>query len=82
MTTDITALIIQETENLIRAKGTECPPVSADSRFLQDLPMDSLDLATLLVTLELTLAKDPFRDGFKTFHSVEELSALYRAMAS
>ncbi|QYJ74129.1 phosphopantetheine-binding protein [Shewanella sp. FJAT-52076] len=80
--TDVTALIIQETQSLINAKGVDCPEITTDSRFLQDLPMDSLDLATLLVSLELTLGKDPFRDGFKTFHSVAELSALYQAMDS
>ncbi|MCL1036429.1 hypothetical protein L2725_04545 [Shewanella corallii] len=76
---DIKTLIIAELEKIIAAKGEACPDIVGETRFLQDLPMDSLDLATLLVTLELETGKDPFRDGFKGFQTLNELSALYQA---
>jgi acyl carrier protein len=75
---NITAHIINETKRIIAEKGiTDEITITASSRFLTDLPMDSLDLATLIVELEISLGYDPFRDGFKVFHSVGELVALY-----
>jgi acyl carrier protein len=76
-----TQLIISETEALIAAKGLTCPAISDNSEFFQDLPLDSLDLATLIVNLELQTGLDPFRTGFKTFHRVGELAALYQELA-
>lgn len=71
-------LIIKETELLIAAKGIVCPEINAESEFFKDLPLDSLDLATLIVNLELQTGLDPFRQGFKTFHRVGELAKLYQ----
>jgi acyl carrier protein len=71
--------ILTETRALIEAKSMACPALDDDTQFLRDTPMDSLDLATLLVTLEIQLGVDPFRDGFVTFHSVAELAELYTA---
>ncbi len=76
-----TQLIISETKALIEAKGLICPPISADSEFFRDLPLDSLDLATLIVNLELQTGLDPFSTGFKTFHQVGELAELYQELA-
>lgn len=74
---NIRELIFSETKNIISNKGIDCPEIKLDSQFLTDLPMDSLDLATLIVSLEMTLNLDPFRDGFKVFHSVGQLIELY-----
>lgn len=70
-------IIFNETRQIIENKGEACPEITVESKFLVDLPMDSLDLATLIVSLEFTTGIDPFRDGFKTFHSIAELIALY-----
>lgn len=70
-------LIIEETRKIITEKGVDCPTITLNSEFLNDLPMDSLDLATLIVSLEISTGLDPFRDGFKTFHTVDELINLY-----
>jgi acyl carrier protein len=74
-------IILKETRQIIENKAEVCPEITVESEFLVDLPMDSLDLATLIVTLELTTGIDPFRDGFKTFHSIAELIALYEGAA-
>lgn len=74
---DIKNLIIEETRRVIAEKGTDCPSITLESEFLNDLPMDSLDLATLIVSLEISTGLDPFREGFKTFHTVGELISLY-----
>jgi acyl carrier protein len=49
-----------------------------DSRILQDLDLDSLNLALLLVKLEERTGRDPFREGFENFTTVGELVALYQ----
>jgi acyl carrier protein len=74
---DITKLIIEQTRNIIEDKSEACPELLPNTSFLADTPMDSLDLATLLINLEMTMGKDPFRDGFKQFQTIEELAVLY-----
>ena len=75
---NLAEIILNETKHIIENKGEKCPEIHLDSAFLSDLPMDSLDLATLIVSLELTTGIDPFRDGFKSFHSVADLIKLYQ----
>lgn len=74
---DISQTIIKETRQVIEQKGEQCPDITLESEFLKDLPMDSLDLATLVVSLEMETGLDPFREGFKTFYTVKELAHLY-----
>jgi acyl carrier protein len=71
-------IIIEQTQQIIQDKSEVCPELKADTAFLKDTPMDSLDLATLLVNLEIELDQDPFRDGFKQFQTIQELSDLYQ----
>jgi acyl carrier protein len=56
------------------------PRVAFDrkSRILQDLDLDSLNLALLIVKLEERTGRDPFRDGFENFQTVGELVDLYQ----
>lgn len=73
-------LIAEETGRILRDKGEAVPPITAATVFLGgDLPMDSLDLATLIVVLEGRTGCDPFRAGFHRFTTVGELAALYAA---
>jgi len=74
---DAYATILTHTKKIIEDKGESCPELKADTAFLTDTPMDSLDLATLLVNLEVELAQDPFREGFKQFQTIQELADLY-----
>lgn len=76
---EIQQLIIKQTSALINAKGLPCPTIGPATEFFKDLPIDSLDLATLLVNLEVETGIDPFKAGFKTFYTVGELTALYQA---
>ena len=75
----ISETIIAETRKIIEEKEEKSPDITSSTHFMRDLPMDSLDLATLVVTMEMLTGTDPFREGFKTFHTVEELTALYEA---
>lgn len=77
-------LITEEVGRILRDKSdspcAESPCVTADTVFLGgDLPLDSLDLATLIVILEGRTGHDPFRAGFRHFTTAGELAALYAA---
>jgi acyl carrier protein len=80
--TNLSQTIIDETRQVIEQKGISCPDITLDTSFLQDLPMDSLDLATLIVSLEINTGIDPFREGFKTFHNVGQLVELYESASA
>jgi acyl carrier protein len=63
---------------LITQKGLAPITLDESSRFLGgDIPIDSLDLAVVLTELERAIKKDPFKDGFKNFRTVGELTQLY-----
>lgn len=72
------AMIEEELARIVADKGTALPPVGPDTLALGGpLPIDSLDLATLLVVLEQRTGCDPFRAGFRQFQTLGELAALY-----
>jgi len=72
------AAIAEELARIVTEKGETLPPLDPASVFLGgDLPVDSLDLATLLVVLEKRFGFDPFRAGFRRFTTLGELAAIY-----
>lgn len=82
MTDSMLALIAEELGRIAADKGEVLPPLSPDTVFLNgELPIDSLDLATLLVVLEQRTGQDPFREGFRQFTTVGELASLYTVAA-
>lgn len=77
-TTEVSALISKILVRTITEKGQTVPAITPNSTFLGgDLPIDSLDLAALVVELTIETGKDPFREGFVNFTSVAELAKLY-----
>lgn len=40
-------------------------------------PIDSLDLATIVIEMEELTGRDPFRDGFSEFRTVGDLAKLF-----
>jgi len=71
-------VIEEELGRIVRDRGGQLPPLRERTVFLgAELPIDSLDLATLLVVLERRMKRDPFRSGFRQFTTVGELAALY-----
>jgi acyl carrier protein len=76
--TQILSLICRRLREMSATKGAKSIQVSSATSILgATLPVDSLDLAALLVELEGATGKDPFRDGFISFHTVGELAQLY-----
>jgi len=73
------ALILNQ---MLQDRGETSREIGAHTRLLGgELPVDSLDLATVVVQLEEMTGQDPFRDGFIEFRTVGELAALYSADA-
>jgi acyl carrier protein len=63
---------------VIQDKGEEPHKMREDTRILGgELPVDSLDLAAVVVQLEEMTGCDPFKDGFIEFQTVGELASLY-----
>ncbi|MBO1256011.1 hypothetical protein J3L16_09970 [Alteromonas sp. 5E99-2] len=77
---NILQFIVDETRQILLQKGETVTDITLETEFLTDLPMDSLDLATLIVSLEMHTGLDPFRSGFKTFYNVGQLVELYESI--
>ena len=48
-----------------------------ETKILAETSLDSLDLAIVVVKMEMKTGKDPFKNGFILFTTVQELAALY-----
>jgi acyl carrier protein len=61
------------------SKGLAAPKIDPNMQLLGGgLPMDSLDLAALVVELEMVTGYDPFKAGFINFRTAGELAKLYQ----
>jgi len=71
-------LIRSEIIQILTDKGAPAGSVEADTPLLSGpLDIDSLDLATLVVTLEEKTGRTPFANGFVLFHTAGELARLF-----
>ena len=78
----VTALIGTRIREIAAAKGAATPAIAGDTPLFEgQLPIDSLDLAGLVVELETATGVEPFRDGLIDFHTVGELAALFATHA-
>jgi acyl carrier protein len=72
-------LIKTAIDRIAASKGTTAPKIRPDTALLGGgLPIDSLDLAALVVELEQATGRDPFKSGFVDFRTAGELARLYR----
>jgi acyl carrier protein len=63
---------------IIAERGGAPVTMTGDTALLGGtVPIDSLDLATLVVELEGHFGIDPFKEGFIEFRTLDELAALY-----
>jgi acyl carrier protein len=70
--------VVTELQRILADKGETHGPITAASLLLDgDLAIDSLDLATLVVTLEEQTGREPFKAGFRMFTTVGELATLF-----
>lgn len=74
--------VIAELRRILSDKGAAHGEIGADTVLLDgDLPIDSLDLATLVVALEEQTGREPFKAGFRMFKTVGELAILFETTA-
>jgi acyl carrier protein len=72
-------LIKTVVDRIAASKGTTAPKIRPETALLGGgLPIDSLDLAALVVELEQATGRDPFKAGFVDFRTVGELARLYQ----
>lgn len=73
--------VIEETiRRIVVERGGAPGEMSGDTALLGGaVPIDSLDLATIVVELEGQFGVDPFKEGFIEFKTIDELAALYVA---
>lgn len=74
--------VFAKLEGIIReiatSKGASLPRLTESTLLLGDtLPIDSLDLASIVVQLEEATGYDPFSEGFIEFRTASELARLY-----
>ena len=76
---DVLEHIRKTIATIATSKGLRPPKVDADTMLLGGgLPIDSLDLASLVVELESFTGYDPFQAGFINFRTAGELARLYQ----
>jgi acyl carrier protein len=72
------ALIHDELMQILRDKGAATGEINGDTLLLNGpFDIDSLDLATLVVSLEEKTGMTPFANGFVLFNTVGELAKLF-----
>lgn len=65
-------------DRILQAKGVPPTPVSDDTALLEgQIPIDSLDLAEIVLELQSSTGRDPFESGFVEFRTAGELAALF-----
>jgi acyl carrier protein len=76
---EIFSLIEASLHEILKAKGAGPVRIAPETRLLGgEVPIDSLDLAQLVLELQQRTGKDPFANGFINFESVDDLSRLFR----
>lgn len=79
MTSSEVVPVIQTSINeILKTKGESPVDITPETKLLDgSLPIDSLDLAQLVLELQTCTGKDPFANGFINFESVDDLSRLF-----
>lgn len=70
-------LVIQSITEILSERKHSQILLKPETRILSETPLDSLDLAIVVVKLEEKTGKDPFKEGFIPFSTIEELANLY-----
>ena len=77
-TAEIAETIQASLDSLLAERGLAKVPVTADTALLDGgIPIDSLDLAQIVLELQSKTGRDPFEAGFVEFRTVGELTNLF-----
>lgn len=79
MTIDIVSVIISEVVDIVTRKGYTAPIITIDSNLFDGtLPIDSLDIASIIIKLEELFDDNPLVVGFNYFQTVGDLACFYK----
>ena len=77
---EVLSLIEKTLNEILEAKGAARLTVTEDFALLGGThPIDSLDLAQVVLELQGRTGRDPFEDGFIEFRTAGELASLFSA---
>jgi acyl carrier protein len=76
---EIQAIIERTLNQILEAKGRARVALTEDMLLLDEeaLPIDSLDLAQIVLDLQSLTGRDPFEAGFIEFRTAGELASLF-----
>ena len=79
MTTDLVSSNLQSAlDRILETKRRAAIPLAPGTELLGgNLPIDSLDLAQLVLEMQSITGKDPFESGFLEFRTAAELVQLF-----
>jgi acyl carrier protein len=75
--TDLRTAVTGAIQRVFSDSAREIPSTSDDAVFGEQIKLDSLDFAVIVVQLEQSLSVDPFRDGAQPVRTVGEFVKLY-----
>lgn len=70
-------LIIESIKEVMAENELPESDLTPETHILAETSLDSLDLAIVIVKMEEKTGKDPFKEGFIPFSTIEELARLY-----
>jgi acyl carrier protein len=75
---DMRKTVLDRINEVLRDTGRQPLPELDDAdRLMEDIGLDSLDLAVLVVSMERAVGFDPFRGGGKTARTFGDFVSLY-----
>lgn len=81
MVADMYALITKSVSDRLKEKGVVGADLKSETTLLGgELPLDSLDLATILIEMQEQVGQDPFASGFMEFRTIGDLVKIYDKM--
>lgn len=69
--------VIKIIKEVAKQNGHDNLELTSKTVILSETPLDSLNLAEVVVRLETKTGKDPFSEGFVNFRTIGELAELY-----
>ena len=72
-----TDTICQAIAEVMREAGRIAPVIHREAAIREDLALDSLDLAVVVIRLQQQLGVDPFRQQRRRVRTVDDLVAIY-----
>ncbi len=77
MSSSMNDLVIDTIREVMAENQRSVTDLKPETQILAGTSLDSLDLAIVVVKMEIKTGKDPFKQGFIFFSTVQELAKLY-----